>query len=218
VDLFRAGSGSRLLVFIHGGYWRALAKEEFSWLGPPYVRAGCSVAVVGYRLCPEVSVGEIVEDCQAGVAAVASALRRPGVPLAVVLSGHSAGGHLAAMLLTQPASALGLMRGELRSALSISGLMDLAPLMDCTVNQDLRLDADGARRWSPIHLARAVPTPLLSAVGGDESPAFLRQARCILEAWPDRTEYLALAGANHFTAVDHLADSGGPLGQWVLRA
>lgn len=180
-DLFPA-DGPAMAMFVHGGWWRAMDRAMFSHMARGLNARGVSVAVAGYDLCPEVSIAAIVEQIRRACAFLG---RR------VVVFGHSAGGHLAACV-----------SGEVAAGYAISGLFDLMPLLAVSMNQDWRLDAAEARALSPIHR----PPPMLfdAVVGALESDEFKRQSRALASAWGAR--YTEIAGANHFTVLDPLAD------------
>ena len=211
IDLFPADAedpSRPLLVVIHGGYWRSLNPSMFShWAGGANAR-GYSVAIPGYRLCPEVAIADIVEDVRA---AMLFLYRRFGKRLAAC--GHSAGGHLAAALVATEWRAFGAdVPGNLvRHALAISGVFDLEPLLHISMNADLRLDAASAKAMSPAYWPAPQGAIFEAFVGGEESSEFLRQSHLIVDRWGKEgatTLFSAIPGANHFTAPAPLADPG----------
>jgi arylformamidase len=211
IDLFwpDAARTAPIALFVHGGYWAALDRTVFSHLAAGLLAHGVAVAMPSYDLCPAVSLETLVGQVRAAAAFLA---RRHGQ--AMLATGHSAGGHLAAMLLATDWTAHGLPRGTIRAALPISGLFDLQPLLSTTVNGPLQLDLGTARRLSPIHL----PAPGLrihAVVGGEEGAEYTRQSRSIAEAWAGTWE--ALPGENHFSIVRHLADPASALVATALR-
>ena len=200
MDLFSAGDDAPVAVFLHGGYWQALDKSWFSGLAPALLAHGVSLAVPSYDLAPAVRLGQILRQVRAAVDAVrARTGARP------VVFGHSAGGHMAACMLSE---------GRASAAVAISGIFDLAPLIPTSLNVALRLDEAEAAALSPIHWP--VPdgstpggTVLDCLVGAEESPEFLRQSRMMADLWAARgveTRYEALPGLNHFTVLDPLFD------------
>jgi arylformamidase len=174
IDLFpaRKGDGS-VLLFIHGGYWRSLDKKDFSYLAPAWVDAGVSLAVVNYDLCPKVTIETIVQQMLRACAWLYRNAERHGMDEErLFVSGHSAGGHLAAMMLAAlwPTYDRGLPGDLVKGALSISGVYDLRPLQHVGwLNGDLRLDEEGAFRLSPAFLPPATRAPLGLAEGGLEN-------------------------------------------------
>ncbi len=208
IDLFgpEGGDAATPALFIHGGYWRSLEPSQFSHLAAGLNGRGVTVAVAGYDLCPQVSVATIIDQMREACRFV---WRRTGRPLLVY--GHSAGGHLAAAMLATDWRALdpAMPAGFVPAAYSVSGVFDLTPLISVSMNQDLRLDAAEARRVSPLFWPAPKGRAFNSVVGGLESAEFLRQARVIADAWGKAgvaTRHEALAGKNHFTACDALAD------------
>jgi arylformamidase len=206
------GSPGPVLFFIHGGYWRTLDKDHFAFLVPPLQRLGLDVVLANYGLCPRVSIEEIVAQLRRGLAWVHA--QAPGYgadPSRLYLAGHSAGGHLVAMLMATDWAGMG--RGEvgqaIRGGLAISGIYDLAPLLGTSINVEARLDETSARALSPALLQPNVEAPLALAVGGDESAEFGRQAGLLSGAWPNALPPEAVPGTNHFTVLDELALPGG---------
>jgi len=205
MDLFSAGDDAPVAVFLHGGYWQALDKDWFSGLAPALLAHGVSLAIPSYDLCPAVRLGTILGQIRAAVEAVrARTGARP------VVFGHSAGGHMAACMLSE---------GRASAAVAISGVFDLAPLIPTSLNTALDLDDREAAALSPIHWP--VPngstpggTVLDCLVGADESPEFLRQSRMMADHWGAHgveTRYGALPGLNHFTVLDPLFDKDSAL-------
>jgi arylformamidase len=167
---------------------------------------GVSVAVAGYDFCPQVAIADIIDEMRG---ACLWLWRRKRRRLTVV--GHSAGGHLAVCMLAQdwPAFAADTPADLVPAAYAISGVYDLAPVLKISVNADLRLDAGEARRVSPLTWRYPRGRTLDAVVGARESSEFLRQSRAIVDAWQGtaQTRYEEIAGADHFTIVDHLSDA-----------
>jgi arylformamidase len=208
MDVFlpAAGNTAPLAMFIHGGYWRSLDPSLFSHMARGLNAHGVTVAVVGYDLCPEVTIAEIIEQIRH---ACLFLWLRTGQRM--MIYGHSAGGHLAgAMVATDWQARYPKAPDDLvPSAYSISGLFDLTPLVSVPMAQDLRLDADEARRVSPLFWPAPAGRVFDAVVGGLESSEFLRQSRTVAETWGKggaHTRYEAIADTNHFTVVDPLAD------------
>lgn len=219
LDVFRAPQAVGTVIFIHGGYWRSLDKSDFSFLAGPLMDLELSVAAINYRLCPAVAIGEIVDDCRAACDWLAAHGEAQGLNLsAVALAGHSAGGHLVASLFAGDRTGSTGIGMNFVGGAAVSGVFDLEPLLQCSMNADLHLAAGTARALSPIHLQPVLDAPLLLSVGADESAAFRRQSVALHEAWP-RTcpPPLILAGCNHFTVVDGYFRPGGA-GLAALRA
>lgn len=217
LDLFpsRKGDGS-LLVFIHGGYWRSLDKRDFSYLAPAWVDAGVSLAVVNYALCPAVTIERIVQQMLAASAWLYRNAERYGMDEErIFVSGHSAGGHLAAMMLAALWPAYdGSLPGDLvKGALAVSGVYDLRPLTQVGwLSGDLRLDEAAAVKVSPAFLPPATRAPLVLAVGGLESSEFKRQNALLAQRWKAVLGGdIEMPGRDHFTVIDGLAEPASPL-------
>ncbi|MBK6852739.1 MAG: alpha/beta hydrolase [Burkholderiales bacterium] len=206
--------GAPVLVFIHGGWWRALSKDDFSHVAPAYTRAGALVMLPEYALCPAVTIDQIcLQTTQALAWAWRNAAKFGGDPSRIVVVGHSAGAHLAAMLLCCDWRSVGkdLPANLVRSALAISGLYDLAPVQHTPfVQVDLNLTDEAVARLSPARFG-APKGRLMATVGGDESESFLAQNDAIRAAWGQRTVPVceAITGTNHFTVVDDFITPGG---------
>ena len=223
LDIFPAQIKSEaLLVFIHGGYWRSRDKSDFSYLAPALTRRGVTLALPNYGLCPEVSIEDIVKQNLLAIAWLWHHGARYGVnPGRLYVAGHSAGGHLATMMLAarwnvyMPELPYDLVKG----CLTISGIYDLEPLVQAPfVNQDLKLDRAQARKLSPVNMPPATSAPLYTAVGGEESEEFKRQNALIARTWRNAfARDIAMPGCNHLTALEQLADSGSALFQGAME-
>ena len=224
LDVFPAASPgpAPLQVFVHGGYWHLLDKADFSYVARAFQPAGATTAVINYALIPAVDMDELVRQCRAAVAWLYRHAAQLGAdPGRLHVSGHSAGGHRAAMLMATdwPAFA-GLPPDTVKGGTGISGLYDLEPIRLSYLNARLGLDAETARRLSPLH---HVPTraggPLLLAVGEREGPEYHRQTAELAEAWQRRglaSEVLDLAGHDHFSIVRELDRPTTPLARAIL--
>jgi arylformamidase len=218
LDLFVPGGSARAsFVFLHGGYWRALDKSDFSYVAAPFVARGIAVAVVNYDLCPDVSIATIVDECRRAI----HWLTREGAAHGanadrIVVGGNSAGGHLVAMLFATDWRAAGLTHDPIAGGVSISGVHDLAPLVLFSFNTDLKLDDAEAARMSPSRMRPRSKAPLLLAVGADETSEFLRQTALLWEAWPGNrppgdSAPLVVPGRDHFSIVVDYTDPGSEL-------
>jgi arylformamidase len=223
LDVFPAaqhsdGRGAPVLVFVHGGYWRSLDKRDHSFIAPAFTREGVCVVMPNYPLCPGNDAAPVTIPAIAAsvVRALAWTWRHiaahGGDPSRVTVAGHSAGGHLATMLLAcdWKAVAPDLPADLVRNALSISGLYDLRPLRHVPFLGDtLRLTDRDATRASPALWPAPERGELHAVVGGDESEEFVRQNALIREYWGARCVPVceAMPGLHHFSVVDALADS-----------
>lgn len=196
IDLFEVGPDRPWVVFLHGGYWQALGRDAFSWVAPPLMTHGLNVAVPSYDLAPDCPLDAILR----GIGAMAAALQAETgqTPVAV---GHSAGGHMAAWLVADM---------QVRAGLAISGVFDLAPLVSTSLNDALSLDLETARALSASERAPPPGAVLDCWVGTEESAEFRRQSRDMADRWAGHgstTRFQAVAGADHFTVLDPLADA-----------
>lgn len=222
LDLFLPALGSEtpapVLVYLHGGYWRALDKRDQSFIASPFADAGALVVVPNYALCPAVSLRHIVlQTVQALAWVYRHAATHGGDPQRIVVAGHSAGGHLAAMMLAcrwrqvAPDLPARLVAG----ALSVSGVFELEPLRHAPfLAPDLGLSRREAAALSPLHMP-APAGPLWAVVGGDESEEFLRQNQAIRTAWGAEAVPVceAIPGRHHMDILADLADPGARLHQ-----
>ena len=212
-----------VLVFIHGGYWRSLDKKDHAFVAPGFTSQGVCVVVPNYALAPAVTIPQIALQM---VRALAWTWRHVaeygGDPQRITLAGHSAGGHLAAMLLACDWRAYepDLPRDLVRKALSISGLYDLEPVMHTPfLKGDLRLTAADALRASPALLPAPAQGTLYTFAGADESEEFRRQNRLMQMAWgPARVPVCEeLPAHNHFSIVEALAEPGSRLNEMAVQ-
>ncbi len=209
-DLFLPeGTAQGLVIFVHGGYWRSLAKSDWSHLAEGALARDWAVAMPGYTLCPAVRVTQITY--QIGTA-IGAAARQLGGPIRLV--GHSAGGHLVARMVCEDAPLSASVASRLGAVLSISGVHDLRPLLRTAINQDLQLDRAEARAESPALLTPREDVPVTCWVGADERPEFRRQTALLANIWTGcgvQTRAVEEPGRHHFDVIDALADPDSPL-------
>lgn len=210
IDIFHP-DGDRaqapLVVFIHGGFWRALHPSAFSHMANGLNAHGVTMAFAGYDLCPEVTLADIITQMKHACLFLWRHFNRR-----MVVAGHSAGGHLTACMVATdwPAAEPHAPADLVMSGYAISGVYDLMPLLQTSVNDDVHLDETWAKRLSPVNWKKVREGSVLDAVvGGDESSEFLRQSKLIADTWRERgatTRYEAVPRANHFTVIDPLTD------------
>jgi arylformamidase len=223
LDVFPARqSDAPVLLFIHGGYWRSLDKADFSFVAPAFNAAGAMVVVPNYALCPAVSIEDITWQMLRALAWTwRNVVAHGGDRARIAVVGHSAGGHLAAMMLSArwkqvaedlPASLIG-------GALSISGLFDLEPLRHTPFLQaDLQLTPASVKRLSPAFFPRPKGR-FYATVGALESDEFLRQNQLIRDVWGPTAVPVCetLPGRQHLDVLDGLVDPGARLHDLALR-
>ena len=214
-----------VLVYVHGGFWVMRESEEFGFVARGPASRGVTAVVTNYALCPDVTIDEIVRQTRAAVAWVYRNARSfGGDPERIHVAGHSAGGHLVAMLLaTDWPGDYGLPRNVIKSATAISGLFDLAPFPYTFLQPKVQLTWDQVRRNSPIlglPGPQSAPPPLLVAYGDGETDEFRRQSEEFFAAWRARGlegDLLVLPGKDHFTVIDGFLDADSQLCTAILR-
>jgi len=209
LDLFMpalsSGSAPRgLVVFIHGGYWKAFDKSAWSWLAQGPLAQGYAVAMPSYTLCPDARINEISQEMARAVEAAASRIDGP-----VFLTGHSAGGHLVTRLMTTTSSLDDGVARRVAHVLSISGVHDLRPLLKTEMNAVLGLDTSESQLESPVMLEPRNNLKLTCWVGANERPEFIRQNVMLANVWRGlgaQTVSVEAPDRHHFNVIDGLAD------------
>lgn len=223
VDIFRAeGRSKALLMFIHGGYWRSLDKRDHSFVATEFVKHGVTVAMPNYALCPSVSIEEIVRQMLRATSWLYRTGSRYGAfGNSLYVAGHSAGGHLAAMMLAAqwPEYSSELPPKIVEGALSISGLYDLTPMLNVpSVNGDVRLTEESAIKCSPAFMPPATDAPLYVAVGGREIEGFHQQHAEIKQRWAGViAEDVPCPRDNHFSILESFANPDSELFRAAMR-
>ena len=183
LDIWPGRGNSPILLFIHGGYWKAFDKDMFRFVAERFVEAGACVVLNNYDLCPSVTMDDITQQNRMALQWIyrnASAIG--GDAGRIHVTGHSAGGHLTAMLMATKWADYGLPFDVINGAVPVSGLFDLEPLRVSYLNADLHMSEEVCRRNSPIHLLPDWMPPTTIAVGGGETDEFKRQSRIYTDA------------------------------------
>jgi arylformamidase len=224
LDVFPATSSrAPVVVFIHGGYWRSLDKSEHSFVAPMFNDAGACVVVPNYDLCPAVTIPQIVLQTASALAWVWHHIDRfGGDPRRISLVGHSAGGHLAAMMLACYWNDLdrSLPSDLVTRVLSISGVFDLEPLRHVpSLQQTLGITPEQVLQASPARFPAPRLGELFTVAGGKESMEFLRQNELVRQAWGSARVPVceALPGLNHFNVLEAMVQPGHRLNQLALQ-
>jgi arylformamidase len=209
-----------LHVFIHGGYWQLLSKNESCFAAPMFQQRGCVFAAINYTLAPQQTLSGIVEENRRALAWLYEHAGELGVDRQrIYLSGHSAGAHLAMMMLLTDWPALGLPRDIVRGVCAVSGVFDLEPVRLSYVNEKVGMDADEAAGNSPALHSLLNPCPVIFAYGRDETAEFKRQTdeyADTLHAAGVAVSRAEIGNRNHFDVILDLADSDSWISQQVL--
>ena len=221
LDVFHAPNPhAPVLLFIHGGYWRALHKDGYSFVAPPFVDAGATVVVMHYDLAPDVSLDTILEQTIRSIAwTYRNIAELGGDPEQLFIAFNSAGGHLAAMALAHDWAGEGLPDDIIKGATLITGVLDCAPVLRISVNEDVRLDEDMAQRLSPIHFPPKRALPLIVAVGGGEPEGWIALSRAYVRTCEQAgidCSYMEMPGLDHISAGEAPGDAASTLAREML--
>jgi arylformamidase len=221
LDLFPAGENTPLIVFVHGGYWRMLSKNESSFMAPNFVDKGIAVAAVNYTLRPAATLDEIVTETRRSI----SWLYQNGAdygcdPDRIYIAGSSAGGHLAAMLVSGGWQENFCVPSDvIKGGMLLSGLFDLEPVALSYANEWMELDSEAAKRNSPVHFLPDQGCPLVISYGGSETLEFKRQSQDYAAKWQAAgfdVDCFEVTERNHFDIPLELAKPDSVLAQKML--
>ena len=208
-------------LFIHGGYWRAMDKSNYSFIADAFHPAGAVTVLVNYDLCPTVTLDTIVAQTMRSIAwTFRNIAEYGGDPNRLYVSGNSAGGHLTAMALAHDWEAEGLPGDIIKGAIPVTGVFDCEPVPDITVNELVRLDRETARRLSPLRNPPRRALPILVAVGGAEPRLWIGMSKdyaALCREHGLECEYMELPGHDHFDIARAVGDAQSPLARAMLR-
>ena len=211
---------SKTLVFIHGGYWQRFEKRDFQFIAKAFQGYGLTTVLLEYPLAPEFSIDQMVASCRQALDwLVHNISAYHGDPSQIYLSGHSAGAHLAAMLLTTDWKPFNLKTDLIKGVCLISGIFNLLPIQLSDINNTLHLSKEEALRNSPVQYLPATDCPVSIIVGGDETPEFLDQSRELYSCWKENrpAEIIESEGLNHYSILESILDPESQLHQAMLR-
>jgi len=215
LDLFLPqGTPAGLVVFIHGGYWKAFDKDYWSHLARGAVESGHAVAMPSYTLCPDARIADIVREVGAAINTAAELVAGP-----LRLTGHSAGGHLASRMVSIDTPLSPAVQARVRNVVSISGVHDLRPMMATAMNATLRIDEAEALAESPALLRPMAGARITCWVGGAERGEFLRQNALLANIWTGlgaSTAAVVEPDRHHFSVIEGLGDASHALTRTLI--
>jgi arylformamidase len=222
LDIFPAEDApSPVGIFIHGGYWRGGHKDEYSFVASGLVPAGITTVVLGYDLCPTVTLDQLVDQVRRGILWVHRNIEDyGGDPSRLFLSGNSAGAHLAAMALAHDWSKEQAPEDLIAGAFLISGVYELEPVLGITVNEEIQLKPEMVDRNSPMRHPPRTKAPVMVAVGGNEPSEWIRQSRdyaALCERSGNPVGYMEVEGHHHFSITNLLGDPDADLTRALVR-
>ncbi len=211
---------SKTLIFIHGGYWHKLDKSDFQFVGMAFRDYGITTVLINYPLAPEVSIDQISASCRQAISWLYQNISAyNGNPEQLYVAGHSAGAHLAAMLLATDWKQFNLIPALIKGACFISGLFNLIPISLSDINQVLNMQTETAIRNSPVYLLPATQCLLSIIVGSNETDEFLHQSKELYDCWKDSipAEMIQIEGLNHYSIVETILDTNSCLHREMVR-
>lgn len=224
LDIFPAAQpDAPIQVFFHGGYWQAMDKRVFHFIAEGFIDWGATTVFVNYPLAPGATMDEIIQSCrQAILWLVRHGANYGGNVDRLYISGHSAGGHIVAMLMATawPDLDLALPTEPIKGACAISGLFNLTPIRLSYLNSVLGLDEAMAQRNSPVGLDPACRCPLIVTVGEREPAEYQTQSEDLATAWSEKdlpVSQIQAPDADHFSILEQVIDPEARLNQAILK-
>lgn len=204
-DMNNTDSGTALVAFIHGGFWKALSADASVYAAPAWLERGVAFAAIGYTLAPKASLGEIVEECNLAVDWLFRHAADYGIDAnRISLCGHSAGAHLVAMCVTHDWSPR-----RIAGAALVGGVFELEPISRCYVNDVLSLSQSEIEELSPVRRRPVQDVPVSIVYGENETEAFKQQSVALAKAWGDHTPITGCSESlthNHFDLIQQLGN------------
>ena len=211
---------SKTLVFIHGGYWHKWDKSSFQFIRTAFSNYGITTVLINYPLAPEVSIDQISASCRLAIHWISQNISAyNGDPGQLYIAGHSAGGHLSAMLLATDWKLFNLIPDTIKGVCVISGLFNLIPICLSDINKSLKMEMETALQNSPVQLLPVTQCPLSIVVGDNETNEFLDQSKELYTCWKESisAEIIQIPGLNHYSIVETILDPQSCLHQAMRR-
>ena len=211
-----------VLLFFHGGYWKAFDKKDFSFIAKGFVSKGVLVLLVGYPLIPSVGMSELVRQCRESIVWTWRNISSfGGSPEHVYIAGHSAGGHLAGMMMATAWEEFSeLSKDVVKGICGISGIYDLTPISRCYINDVIHLSREDVRKNSPVFLGPKGSSRFLFTVGAQEGNEFIKQSENAARVWQEKGSqgaFLKIPGEHHFSIVTQLNNPNQNLSRSIYR-
>ncbi len=209
IDIFAPAKPKGLCIFVHGGYWMAFQKSDWSHLASGALARGWAVAMPSYTLAPDMHVSDITLEIAEAIEFCADRIEGP-----IRLAGHSAGGHLVSRMVCHQSPLPEVISSRIAHVISISGVHDLRPLLNTAMNDTLGLTVAEAHQESPALLMPQPQTKLTCWVGAHERPEFIRQSQLLANIWLGLgadTKFHSANNRHHFDVIDDLCDGNSAL-------
>ena len=216
-DIYRADEARGFLIFFHGGYWHSCSKDEHGWIAQAFLESGISTAIINYPLCPDVTLQEIVRMAHLAFITLYREVMTENERSLIIISGHSAGGYLAATHLVTDWTEYKIPESPFKCMVCISGLFDLMPLVNTSMNVWLRLTPELASKLSLVNKRPYARIPMIFGIGGQESEEFHRQSTALSQAWRNMpVDIIDVKGKNHFNVLEDFATREGSIHRKIL--
>ncbi|PRY99206.1 arylformamidase [Jezberella montanilacus] len=221
LDYFPCGQPGRpLFVFIHGGFWRGRDKKDFAYVANSMLPTGCNVALMNYDLCPTVTVTQITQQIRDGLVWLSSQATKLGFKSGLLVAGHSAGAHLLAMTLAKTGQSYQLPDQVVNKAYLISGIYDCSPVLEISVNEEIRMTEQEVPLMSPIRFAMPAGVQYEVLAGGAEPAGWVKQSTDFAEHLHRHgcnVNMQLRPGLNHYSILQEFETSDGYLPQLIQR-